>query len=79
MTCHATIRYISTGRPSALPPVLSKCFPSHKRGSISDIQELAGIGMVHTSNDNIVLLVRNPTLPQQDLTNPSLWGELFAC
>ena len=61
-TCHATIRYISIGRPSALPPDVLACYPSHKRPSLSDIQELAGKGRLHTTDDDIVLLVRNPTL-----------------
>ena len=62
-TCHATMRYISIGRPSVLPPDSLTCYPSHKRPSLSDIQELAGNGRLHTTDDDIVLLVLNPTLP----------------
>ena len=62
-TCHATIRYTSIGRPSALPPDFLACYASHKRPSLSDIQEMAGKGRLHTTDDYIVLLVRNPTLP----------------
>ena len=63
LTCHAAMRYITIGRPSALPPDFLSCYPSHKRPSLSGIQELAGKGHLHTSDDDIVLLVRNPTPP----------------
>ena len=62
-TCHATIRYVSIGRPSTLPPDFLACYPSHKRPSLSDIQELEGKGRLRTTDDDIVLLVRNSTLP----------------
>ena len=39
MTCHTTIRYISIGRPLALPPDFLACYPSPKRPALSDIQE----------------------------------------
>ena len=35
--CHATMRYITIGRPSALLPNFMSCYPSHKRPSLSDI------------------------------------------
>ena len=57
------MRYISIGRPSVLPPNFLACYPSNKRPSLADIQELAGKGRLHTTDDDIVLLVRNPTLP----------------
>ena len=56
-TCYAAMRYITIGWPSALPPDFLSCYPSRKRPSLSDIQELAGTGRIHTTND-IVLLVR---------------------
>ena len=62
-TCHATIRYITIGRPSALPPDFLTCYPSPKRPSLSDIRELASKGQLFTTDDDIVLLVRNRTLP----------------
>ena len=62
-TCHAAMRYITIGRPSALPADCLSCYPSHKRPSLSDIHELAGKGRLHTTDDNIVLLDRNPTPP----------------
>ena len=62
-TCHATILYISIGRPLALPPDFFTCYPSHKHPFLSDIQELAGKGRLHETDDTFVLLVRNPTLP----------------
>ena len=62
-TCHAVMRYIAIGRPSALPADFLSCYPSHKRPSLSDIQELACIRRLRTTDDNIVLLVRNPTPP----------------
>ena len=60
-TCHATMRYTSIGRPSVLPPDFLACYPSHKRPSLSDIQGLAGEGRLHRTDDDIVLLVRDPT------------------
>ena len=48
-------------RPAVgLPVDVLWCYPSHNRPSLSDIQELAGKGRLHTINDGIVLLVRNP-------------------
>ena len=70
-TCHAMMRYISIGRPSVLPPDVLACYPSHKRPSLSDIQELAGKGQLHTTDDDIVLLVRNPTLPPKRSDKPN--------
>ena len=40
-TCHAMMRYVSTGRPSVLPPDLLACYLPHKRPSLSD-QEVGG-------------------------------------
>ena len=62
-TCHAAMRYTTIGRPSALPPDFLSCYPSHQRPSLSGIQDLAGKGRLRTTDDDIVLLVRNPTLP----------------
>ena len=67
------MRYITIGRP-ALPPDLLSCCPSHKHPSLSDIQELAGKGRLHTTNDDIVLLVRNPTPPPTTPDEPSSVG-----
>ena len=61
--CHGAIRYITIGRPSVLPPDVLACYPSHKRPSLPDIQELAGKGQLHTTDDGIVLLIRSPTPP----------------
>ena len=61
--CHAAMRYISIGRPLVLPPDFLVCCPTHTRPSLSDIQELAGKGRLHTTDDDIALLVRNPTPP----------------
>ena len=57
------MQFISIGRPSILPLDVLACYPSHKRPSLSDIQELGGKGRLHITDDDIVLLVRNPTLP----------------
>ena len=69
--CHAEMRYIVIGRPSALPANFLSCYSSHKRPSLSDIQELAGKGRLHTTEDDIVLLVRNPTSPLKTSAEPS--------
>ena len=65
LTCHAAMRNINIGRPSALSPDLSpdflSCYPSYQHLPLSDIQELAGKGQIHTTDDDIVLLVRNST------------------
>ena len=66
--------YISIDRPSALPPDILGCYPSHKRPSFRDIQELAGKGRLHTTDDDIVLLVRNLTLPPTRSDKPNLVG-----
>ena len=73
-TCHAMKRYISIARPSVLPPDFLSCYPSHKRLSLSDIQELAGKGRLHTTDDEIVLLVSNPTLPPTRSDKPNSVG-----
>ena len=57
------MRYITIGRPSALLPFFLSCYPSHQRPSLSDSQELAGKGRLHTPDDDIVLLVGNPQPP----------------
>ena len=57
------MRYIVIGRPSAVPIDFLSCYHSHKRPSLSDIQELAGKGRLHTTDDVIVLFVHNPTPP----------------
>ena len=57
------MRYVSTGRPSILPPDVLACYLSHNRPSLSDLKELAGKGRLRATDDDIVLLVRNPTLP----------------
>ena len=73
-TCHAMMRYVSIGRPSVLPPDVLACYPSHKRPSLSYIKELAGKGRLHTTDDDIVLLVRNPTLPSTRADTPNSVG-----
>ena len=55
-TCHAAMRYIIIGRSSALPPDFLSCYLWHKRPSLSDIQEPAGKGGLHTTDDDICLL-----------------------
>ena len=73
-TCHATMRYISISRPSVLPPDFLSCYLSHKRPSLSDIQELAGKVRLHTTDDDIVLLVRSLTLPPTKSDKPNSVG-----
>ena len=68
------MRYVSIGRPSVLPPDFSACYLSHKRPSLSDIKELAGKGRLQTTDDDIVLLVRNPTLPPTRPDKPNSVG-----
>ena len=58
-TCHAMIRYVYIGRPSVLPPDLLTCYLSQKHPSLSDIKGLSDKGLLHTTDDDIVLLVRN--------------------
>ena len=50
-TCHAAVRFITIGRPPALPPDFLSCYPSHKRFSFSDTQELANRGRIHSTDD----------------------------
>ena len=77
-TCHAMMPYVSIGRPSVLPPDFLACYLSHKRPSLSDIKELAGKGRLHTTDDDIVLLVRSPTLPPTRSDKPNSVGRV-AC
>ena len=67
------MRYTTIGQASARPPDLLSCYPSHQRPSFSGIQELAGRGRSHTTDGDIVLLVRNPTPPPTP-DEPSLVG-----
>ena len=74
-TCHAMMRYVSIGGPLVLPPEFLVCYPSHKRPSLSDIKKLAGKGRLHTTDNDIVLLVRNPiTLPPTRSDKPDSVG-----
>ena len=68
------MRCITIGRPSALPADLLSCYLSHKHPSLSDIQELASKRRLHTTGDNIVLIVRNPTPPLTTSAEPSSVG-----
>ena len=66
-TCHAAMPYITIGRPSALPPDVLSNNPS-------DVQKLASKGRLQTTDDDIVLLVRNPTPPPKTSDKPSSVG-----
>ena len=68
------MRYITIGRSSALSPDVLSYYLSHKRPSLSDIQELAGKGRLHTTDNDIVLLVRNPTPPLKTSVESSSVG-----
>ena len=68
------MRYISSGRASVLPPDVLACYPSHKRPSLSDIYKLAGKCRLRITDDDIVLLVRNPTLPPTRSDKPNSVG-----
>ena len=57
------IQCILYDRPLALPTEVLARFPSHQRPLFSEIQELAGKGRLHTTDEDIVILVRNPTRP----------------
>ena len=72
--CHVMMRYVSIGRPSVLPPDVLACYSSHKRTSLSDIQELVGKGRLYTTDEDIILLVRNPTLPPTRSDEPNSVG-----
>ena len=62
-------------RPAVGPASrLLSCYPSHKRPSLSDILELAGKGRLHTTDDDIVLLVCSPTPPLTTSAEPSSVG-----
>ena len=49
------------GRSLALPTEVLARFSSYQRPSFSEIQELAGPGRLHTTDEGIALLVHNPT------------------
>ena len=69
---HAAMRYIVLGRPPALPADFLSCFPSHQRPFFSEIQELASKSRLQITDNGIVLLVRQMTLPPR-LTRNALW------
>ena len=50
------------------------CYPSPKRPALSDIQELAGKDRLHRTYDDIVLLIRNPTLLPTSSDKPNSVG-----
>ena len=58
--CHASRRFV-------VIPLVQASFPS-------DIQELAGKGRLHTTDDDIFLLVRDPTPPPKTSDEPSSVG-----
>ena len=60
-TCYTAIHCILLGQPLVLPTKVLARFLSHQRPPFSEIQELAGNGRLHTTDEEIVLLVRNPT------------------
>ena len=57
------MRYMAISPPSVLLDDFVSCHPSHQRPSLSDIQDLADKGRLYTTDDDIALLVRNPTPP----------------
>ena len=73
-TYNAIMHYVSVGQPSVLPPDVLACCLLYKRLFLSDIQELAGKGRIQTDDDDIVLLVRNPTLPPPRSDKPNSVG-----
>ena len=60
-TCYTALQYNLLARPLALPTDFLTRFPSHQRPLFSEIQELAGKSRLHTTDEDIVHLVRNPT------------------
>ena len=85
-TCYAVIQYILPGPVFALPTDVLARFSSHQRPSFSEIQELAGKGRLHTTDEDIAL-VRNPTPAPYSLRPArraaAFWGDepefVFAC
>ena len=55
------MQYTLLGRPLALPTEVLTHFPSHQRPPLSANQELAGKGRLHTTDEDIVFFIRNPT------------------
>ena len=72
------MRDIVLGRSPALPANCLSCFPSHQRPSFAEIQEPAGKDRLHTTDDGIVLLVRQTTpQPPSDSQYPGGTRGLF--
>ena len=69
MPRHDALRFYRP--PSILPPDGLACYLSYKRPSLSDLKELAGKGRLHATDDDIVLLVRNPKLPPTRSDKPN--------
>lgn len=68
------MRHIVLGGPAALPTDVLSCFPSRQRPSFSEIQELAGNGQLHTTDDVIVLLVHMLTPPPPPNSQRPVWA-----
>ena len=71
-TCHAMMRYASTGRPNVWRAT------SRTSVHLSQTKELADKGLLHTTDDDIVLIIRNPTLPPTRSDKPNSVGRI-AC
>ena len=66
-------------RPAIRPAAQNlACYLSRKGPSLSDIKELADKGRLYTAYDDIVLLVRNPTLSLTRSEKPNSVGRV-AC
>ena len=73
MPRHDTLHFyrMAVGRATRFPGML----PLEQASLLSDIQELAGGGRLHTTDDDIVLLVRNRTLPPTSSDKPNYVGQ----
>ena len=73
-TCDVTIRYISIGRPSAVPPTFWRATPCTSVPPSQTSRSWRGSTRLHTTDDDIVLFVRNPTLPPTRSDKPNCVG-----
>ena len=68
-TCAAAIHYLAKGSPKPPPPDLLDGFPEPRRPVLHEVLTLAVKGKLHTTDDGITLLVRDPDF--HAIRNPS--------
>ena len=61
--CNEPMRYRVLGRPEGVHADFLSCSPPHQHPSPSEIREVVGKGRLHTTDNGIILLDRQPSPP----------------